>query len=177
MYFTNFKTHEVTSCYCSVAQLCLTLCNPMDCSTPGLPVLRHLPKLAQLMFIESVMPSNHLCHPILLSLSIFPGIKVFSDEAALHIKWPKQWSFSFSISPSNEYSGLISFKIDLFVLLVVQGILKSFLQHHISKASILQHSPSYGPTLASVYYMDSLIEYLIICRKNMYLLTKKLYRL
>ena len=94
------------------------------------------------MFIELVMPSNHLilCHPLLLSPSIFPSIRVFSNESALHIRWPKYWSFSFSISPSNEYSGLISFRIDWSDLLAVQGTLKSLLQHHSSKASILRHS-------------------------------------
>ena len=93
------------------------------------------------MFIESVMPSNHLilCHPLLLPSSIFPSIRVFSSESVLHIRWPKywSWSFSFSISPSNEYSGLTSFRIDWLDLLAVQGTLKSLLQHHSSKASIL----------------------------------------
>ena len=94
------------------------------------------------MSIESVMLSNHLilCYPLLLWPSIFPRIKVFSSESALYIRWPKYWSFSFSISPSNEYSGFISFRIDWFDLLAVQGTLKSFLQHHNSKASILRHS-------------------------------------
>ena len=98
--------------------------------------------LLKLMSIESVMPSNHLvlCHPLLLLPSIFPSIRVFSNELTLHIRWPKDWSFSFSISPSNEYSRLISFRIDGFDLLAVQGTLKSLLQHHSSKASILQHS-------------------------------------
>ena len=98
--------------------------------------------LLKFMFIESVMPSNHLilCCPLLLLLSIFPNIRVFSNELALSIRWPKYWSFSFSISPSSEYLGLISFRTDWFDLLAVQGILKSLLQHHSSKASILQHS-------------------------------------
>ena len=98
--------------------------------------------LLKLMSIESVMPSNHLifCHPLLLLPSIFPSIRVFSSESALCIRWPKYWSFSFSISPSDEYSGLISFRIDWFDLLAVQGTLKSLLQHHSSKASILRHS-------------------------------------
>ena len=93
------------------------------------------------MSIELMMPSNHLilCHPLLLP-SIFPSIRVFSSESVLHIRWPKYWSFSFSISPSNEYSGLISFRTDCFDLLVVQGTLKSLLQHHGSKASILRGS-------------------------------------
>ena len=94
------------------------------------------------MSIESVMPSNHLilCHPVLLPPSIFPSIRVFSNESVLCIRWPKYWSFSFNISPSNEYSGLISFRMDWLDLLAVQGTLKSLLQHHSSKASILQHS-------------------------------------
>ena len=94
------------------------------------------------MFIESVMPSNHLilCHPLLFPPSIFPSISVFSSESALHIRWPKYWSFSFNISPSNEYSGLISFRMDWLDLLAIQGTLKSLLQHHSSKASVLQCS-------------------------------------
>ena len=98
--------------------------------------------LLKLMYIESVMPSNHLilCHPLLLLPSIFPSIRVFSNESVLHIRWPKYWSFSFSISPSNEYSGLISFRIDRLDLLAVQGTLKSLLQNHSSKASIRWHS-------------------------------------
>ena len=98
--------------------------------------------LLKLMPIESVMPSNHLmlCRPLLLPPSIFPSIRVFSSESVLHIRWPKYWSFSFSISPSNEYSGLISFKIDWLDFLAVQGTLNSLLQHHSSKALILQRS-------------------------------------
>ena len=98
--------------------------------------------LLKLISIESVMPSNHLilCRPLLFSPSIFPSIRVFSNESVLHIRWPKYWSFSFRISPSNEYLGLISFRIDWLDLLSVQGILKSLLQHHSSKASIFQHS-------------------------------------
>ena len=98
--------------------------------------------LLKLMSIESVMPSSHLilCHPLLLLLSVFPSIKVFSSESALRIGWPKYWSFSFSTSPSNEYSGLISFRMDWLDLLTVQGTLKCLLHHHISKASILQFS-------------------------------------
>ena len=96
--------------------------------------------LLKLMSIESVMPSNHLnlCHPLLLLPSIFPSIRVFSNESALPIRWPKYWRFSFSISPSNEYSGMISFRIDWFNLLAVQGTLKKLLQHYNSKASIFQ---------------------------------------
>ena len=110
----------------------------MVSSTPGFPILYSLLNLLKLMSSESVMPSNHLllCRPLLLLPSIFPSIRVFSNELALHIRWPKYWRFS--ISPSNEYSGLIFFTVDWFELLVVQGTLKSLLQHHNSKASILQ---------------------------------------
>ena len=107
----------------------------------------------KLMSIELVMPSNHLilCHPLLLPPSIFPSIRVFSNESVLHIRWPKYWSFSFSISPSNEHSGLISFKMDWLDLLAVQGTLKSLLQHHSSKASILWHSAFFIIQLSHPY--------------------------
>ena len=109
--------------------------------------------LLKLMSIKSVMPSNYLilCHPFLLLPSIFPSIRVFSNESGLHIRWPKYWSFSFSISPSNEYSGLISFRIDWLDLLAVQGTLKSLLQHHSSKASILQCSAFFMVQLSHPY--------------------------
>ena len=138
--FANFSWDSVQ--FSSVAQLCLTLCDPMDCSTPGFPVHHNSQSLLKLMSIESLMPSSHLilCHPLLLLPSIFPIIRVFSNESVLHIRWPKYWSFSFSISPSNECSGLISFRMDWLDLLAVQGTLKSLLQHHSSKASILRHS-------------------------------------
>ena len=114
----------------------------MDCSTPGFPVLPHLPEFAQthVISIESMMPSNHLipCHSLLLLPSIFPGIRVFFNESVLHIRWPKYWIFSFSTSPSSEYSGLISFWRNWLDLLAVQGTLKRLLQHHSSKASVLQ---------------------------------------
>ena len=105
------------------------------------------------MSIESVMPSNHLilCHPLLLLPSIYPSIRVFSDESVLHIRWPKYWSFSFNISPSNEYSGLIFFRMDWLDLLAVQGSLKTLLQHHSSKASILQHSAWFIVQLSHPY--------------------------
>ena len=104
----------------SVAQSCPTLCSPMDCSTPGFPVRHQLQSLLKLMSIESVMPSNHLilCHSLLLP-SIFPSIRVSSNESVFYIRWPKYWSFSFSISPSNEYSGPISFRMDWLDLLAV----------------------------------------------------------
>ena len=125
----------------------------MDYSTPGFPVHHQLPELAQLMSVESVMPSNHLilCHPLLLPPSIFPSIRVFSNESALLIRWPKYWSFSFSIRPSNEYSGLISFRSDWLDLLAAQGTLKSLLQHHSSKASILWHSAFFTVQLSHPY--------------------------
>ena len=106
-----------------------TLCDPVDYGTPGFPVLQYLPELAQTHVIELVMPSSHLilCCPLLLLPSIPPSIRVFSNESALHIRWPKYWSFSFSISPSDEDSGLISFRIDWFDLLAVQGILRRLL--------------------------------------------------
>ena len=109
--------------------------------------------LLKLMFIESVMPSNHLflCRPLLFLTSISPSIRVFSDELVLHIRWPQYWSFSFSISPSNEYSGLISFKIDLFDRLAAQGTLKSLLQHHSSKAFILWCSGYFMVQLTSIH--------------------------
>ena len=128
--------------FSSVTQSCPTFCDPMDCSTPGFPVHPNSQSLLKLMSIESVMPSNHLilCHFFFLLPLIFPSIRIFSNESVLHISWPKYWSFSFSISPSNEYSGLISFRIDWFDLLEVQETLKSLLQHHSSKASILRNA-------------------------------------
>ena len=109
--------------------------------------------LLKLMYIESVMPSNHfiLCHPLLFLPSIFPTIRIFSNESVLRIKWPKYWSFSFNISPSNEYSGLISFRMDWLDLLAVQGMFKCLLQHHSSKASILWHSAFFTVQLSHPY--------------------------
>ena len=115
---------------------CPTLCNPMDCSTPGLPVHHQFLEFTQ-THVHWVGDANHLilCHPLLLLPAIFPSISVFSNESAPPIRWLKYWSFSFSISPSNEYSGLISFRMDWLDLLAVQGACKSLLQHHSSKAS------------------------------------------
>ena len=134
----------------SVAQSCLTPCDPMDCSTPGMLSITNW-SLFKLMSIESVMPSNHLslCRPF-LPPSTFPSIRVFSSESVLRIRWPKDWSFSFSISPSNEYSGLISFRINWLDLLAVQGTRKS-LQHHRSKASILRCSAFFIVQLSHPY--------------------------
>ena len=125
----------------SVSQSCPTLCDPMNRSTPAsLSIRSRSPPKP--MSIESVMPSNHLilCSPLLLLPSIFPSTGFFSNESALRIRWPKYWSFSFSISPSNEHLGLISFRMDWLDLLAVQGILKSLLQHHSSKAPVLRAS-------------------------------------
>ena len=125
----------------------------MNQSTPGLPVHHQLREFPKLMSIELVMPSNHLilCHPLLLLPLIFPNTRVFSNESALHISWPKYGSFSFCISPSNEHPGLISFRMDWLNLLAVQGTLKSLLQHYSSKASILQCSAFFIVQLSHPY--------------------------
>ena len=137
----------------SVTQSCLTLCNPMDCSTPGLLVHHQLPELAQTHVHLLVMSSNHLilCHPLLLLPSIFPSIRVSSNESVLLIRWPKYWSFSFSIIPSNKHPGLISFRMDWLDLLAAQGTHKSLLQHHSSKASFLQLSGFFIVQLSHPY--------------------------
>ena len=138
--------------FSSVTQSCPTLCDPMDCSTPGLPVHHQSQSFLKLMSMESVMPSSHLilCRPLLLP-SVFPSIKVFSNESALHMRWPKYWSFSFNISPSNENPGLISFRMDWLNLLAVQGTLKSLLQHHSLKASVPQCSAFFIVQLSHPY--------------------------
>ena len=125
----------------------------MNCSMPGFPVHHQLPESTKLMSIESVMPSNRLilCRPLLLLPSIPPSIRVLSHESALRIRWPKCWSSSFNISPSNEHPGLISFRMDWLDLLAVQGTLKSLLQHHSSKASILQCSAFFTVQLSHPY--------------------------
>ena len=126
----------------SVAQSYPTLSTPWTAACKASPSITNFQTLLKLMSIESVMPSSHLilCRPLLLPPLIFPSIRVFSNESTLHIRGPKYWGFSFSISPSNEHPGLISFRIDWLDLLGVQGTLKSLLQHHSSKASILMHS-------------------------------------
>ena len=126
-------------CCCAVTQLCPTLYNSMDCSMPGFSVIQYPQSLFKLMSTKSMMPSNHLilCSPLLLLPSTFPGIRVFSNELSLCIRRSMDWSFNFSISSSNKYSGLISFRVDWFDLLAGQGTLKSLLQHHSLKASIL----------------------------------------
>ena len=146
-----------------VAQLCQTLGHPMDCSTPGFPVLHHLLDFAQI-HVHWVGDAIQPCHPLsslLLLPSIFPSIRVFSNESALRIRWPKYWNFSFSISASNEHSGLISFKIGWFDLLAVQGTLKGLLQLQFKSIKSLVLSlfffpPTplgllYGPTLTSIH--------------------------
>ena len=143
-------------CCCSVAQSCLTLCDPMDCSMPGLPVLHQLLELAQTHIhwvSDAIQPSHPLLSPSppAFNLSHPIPIRVFSKESVLCIRWPKYWSFSFSISPSNEYSGLISFRIDWFDLLAVQGTLKNLIQHHSSKASVLQLSAFFIVQLSHPY--------------------------
>ena len=127
---------KIQNSYCLVTKSYLTLCNPMDCSTSGFPVLYSLLEFARIHvhWNDAIQPSHPLLSPS-PPASIFPSIRVFFNKLALHIRWPKYWSFS--IRPSNEYSGLISFTIDWFDLLAVQGTLKSLLQHHILKASIL----------------------------------------
>ena len=119
------------SCCCSAAKSCLTLGDPMDCNMSGFPVLHYLLEFAQ-THVHLI-----LCHPLLFLASIFPSIRVFSSESTLHIRWPKDWCFIFCISPSNEYPGLVSFRIDWFDLFAVQKTLTSLLQHHSLKASIL----------------------------------------
>ena len=154
-------------CCCSDAQSCLTLCDPMDCSMPGFPVLHHLPELAQTHVHESLMTSNHLilCHPLLLLPSIFPSIRVSSNESVLSIRWPKYWSFS--VSPSSEYSGLISFRIDWFDRTPRDSQESSptpqFKSINSSALSFL-----YGPTLTSShdYWKNHSFDYKDHCWKN-----------
>ena len=128
--------------FSSIDQSCPTLCDPVNCSTPGLLVRHQLPEFTQtrLHWVCDAIHHLILCHPLLLLPSIFPSIRVFSNESALPSRWPKYWSFSFNISPSNEYSGMISFRMNWLDLLAVPGTLKSLLQHHSSKVSILRHS-------------------------------------
>ena len=148
---------KVVSCvvvqFSSVTQSSPTLCNPWTAACQASLSITNSQSLPKLMSIESVMLYNHLifCHPLLLLPSIFPSIRVFSNESVLHIRWPKYWSFSFSISPSNEYSGLISFRKDWLDLLAVQGTRKSLLQHHSSKASVLRRSAFFMVQLSHSY--------------------------
>ena len=135
--------------FSSVAQLCLTLCNPMDCGTPDFLVHHHSRSLLKLMSIESVMPSNHLllCCPLLLLPSLFPSIRLFSNESVLHIRWPKYWNCSFSLSPSNEYSRLISFRISL----QSRDSQESSPASQVKRINSVALSLLYGPTLTSIH--------------------------
>ena len=144
--------HDRRSCCCSVAQSYPTLCDPMDCSTPGLPVPQCLPEFAQVCVhcIGDAIQPSHPLTPSSPSPSIFPSIKDFSNELSVLIRWPKYWNFSFSINPSSEYAGLTSLKIDWFDLLAVQRTFRNVLQHHSSKASVLRHCLLYGPALTTV---------------------------
>ena len=160
--------HDSSSFKCScclVAKSFLTLCDPTDCSSPGFPVLHYLPEFAQthVHWVSDVIQPSL---PLLLLPSIFPSIKVFSKQLALCIRWPKYWSFNFTISPSNEHSGLISFKIDWLYLLPVQSTLKCLLQHHILKASILGHSAFFMVQLTSVheYWKNHSFDYIDFCQ-------------
>ena len=134
-------------------QLCPTLATPWTAAHQAFLSITNSWSFLKLMSIEWVMPSNHLihCHPLFLPPSIFPNIRVFCSESVFHIRWPKYWGFSFSISPSNEYSGLISFRMDWLDLLAVRGTLKSLLQHHSSKASILRRSAFFIVQLSHPY--------------------------
>ena len=137
-YFCDLCTCCFPTCCCSVAKLCPTLCDPMNRSNPGFPVLHYLLELAQthIHWVGDVIQPSHPLSPASLP-ALFPSIRVFTSESALCIRWPKYWSFGFSISLSSEYSGLISLRMDWFDLLAVQGTLKSLLQHHNLKAPIL----------------------------------------
>ena len=139
--------------FSSVTQSCPTLWNPMTPAHEASLSITNIQSPPKPMSFESVMPSNHLilCHPLLLLPSTFPSIRVFSNESALHISWPKYWSFSFNISPSHEHPGLIFFRMDWMDLLAVQGTLKSLLQHHSSKPSILQSSAFFTVQLSYPY--------------------------
>ena len=152
---TNEQNHKFLHCwvqFSSVTQSCLTLCDPMDCSTPGLPVHHQLLEFTQthiLRVSDAIQPSYPLSS--LLLPPVPPSVRVFSNESTLHMRWPKYWSFSFSIIPSKEHPGLISFRIDWLDLLAVQRTLKSLLQHHSSKASILQLSAFFTVQLSHPY--------------------------
>ena len=153
-YTTEYLWNQECDRLSSVQSLsCVQLWDTMDCSMPGFPVHHQFPEFPQTHVIELVMPSNHLilCRPLLLWPSIIPSIRVISNESVLCIRWPKYWSFSYSISPSKEIPGLISFRMDWLDLLAVQGTLKSLLQHHSSKVSILQRSAFFIVQLSHPY--------------------------
>ena len=150
--FAYFPSYHILS-VSSVAQSCLAHCDSMDCSMPGSLSITNSQSLLKLMSIELVIPTSHLMlsRPLLLLPSIFPSMRVFSNESVLPIRWPKYWSSSFNISPSNEHPGPISPRMDWLDLLAVQGTLKSLLQHHSSKASILRHSAFFTVQLSHPY--------------------------
>ena len=150
--------------YSSVVQSCLTLCDPMECSTPGFPVHHQLPELLVHRISDAIRPS-HPCHPLLFPPSIFPSIRVFSKVSVLGIRWSKYWSFSFSVSPSNGYSELISFRMHWLDLLAVQGTLKSLLQHQSSKASIVWCSAFFMAQFSHPYTTAGKITALTISAK------------
>ena len=174
MYLNNFRKHQ----FSSVTQSYLTLCNPMNCSMPGLPVHHQHPEFTKTHAHRVVMPSSHFifCCPLLFLPPIPPSIRVFSNESTLRMRWPEYWTFSFSISPSNEHPGLISFRMDWLDLLAVQGTLKSLLQHHSSKASIFRHPAFFtvqrwhllnhghltGNELPLIFYGDSINRVLVL---------------
>ena len=151
----TFKREGISSVrFSSVPQSCPTGCNPIYCSMPGLPVHHQLPEFTQAhdhWISDAIQPYHPLLSPSPLPINLSFQMRVFSNESALCIKWPKYWSFSFNISPSNEYSGLISFRIDMLDLLAVQGTLKSLLQHHSSKASVLWCSAVFTVQLSHPY--------------------------
>ena len=162
---------------CLVAHLCLALCDPLDCSTPASLSITNSWSLLKLMSIASVLPSNHLvlCRPLLLLPSMFPSFKVFSNESALRVRWPKYWSFSFSISPSNDYSGLISFRIGWFDLLVVQESSPAPQFKSINSPVLCL---LYGPNITSIhdYWKNHSLEYKNLYHKVMFLLFNMLFR-
>ena len=149
--------------FSSVTQLCLTLCDPMNRSTSGLPVHHQLPESTQthVHLVGDAIQLSH-CRALLLLPSIFPSIRVFSNESALCIRWPKYWSFSFNINPSDEHPGLISFRMDWLDVLAVQGTLKSLLQHHSSKAPILQCSAFFIVHLSHPYMTTGKVTVLLL---------------
>ena len=158
----NFEKISVVLCFCrslmfglisSVAQSCPTLCDPKECSTPGFPVHHQLSEFTSTHVhrLGDAFQPSHPMLSLLLLPSVFPSIRVFSNESVIRMRWPKYWSFSFSISPSNEHPGLISFSMDWLDPLAVQGTLKSLLPHHSSKASILQHSVFFIVQLSHPY--------------------------
>ena len=165
----DHSIHFLIQCF-SVVKLCPTLYHTMDRSTPGFSVLHYLPAFVQTLVhwvSDAIQPSHLLSLPLLLP-SIFPSIRVLSNESALHIRWPEYWSISFSINPSNEYSGLISFRIDWYDLIDDQGTLKSLLQHHSSKASILWCSVFCWPALTSIhdYWKIDSFDCMNICQQS-----------